>query len=228
VAPQAAPLREKPQASGSESRIISQARPVVQLAAAKNTEGATANLRQVAAITISIAPTPVSLMESQTQQFTPTLTGTINTRVAWTLSPSIGTVDGNGVYTAPATISSAQTVTVTATSAADTTKSASATVNLIPVAVSLGPATVTMGASQTQQFTASVSGAANGAVTWSLNPAVGTINNGLYTAPATICYHFLFPNRYDYRHQCGRHYRIRERCHKSSSRSRGVPEPRDD
>lgn len=63
-------------------------------------------------------------------------------------------------------------------------------------AVTVTPSSVTLGASQTQAFTATVAGsggsgvAAGGpttAVTWSLSPAVGTISaQGVYTAPATI------------------------------------------
>src|ERR1019366_9166920 len=42
-------------------------------------------------------------------------------------------------------------------------------------------------ASQTQQFTATVTGTGNAGVTWSLSPAVGTISGtGLYIAPAVI------------------------------------------
>jgi len=41
-----------------------------------------------------------------------------------------GTISTNGLYTAPATISADQTVTITATSQADPTSSASAVVNL--------------------------------------------------------------------------------------------------
>ena len=41
--------------------------------------------------------------------------------------------------------------------------------------------------SQTSQFTATVSGLSNTAVTWSLSPSVGTVSStGLYTAPASI------------------------------------------
>jgi hypothetical protein len=46
------------------------------------------------------------------------------------MSPSVGTLTTGGLYTAPATISGTQTITITATSVADTTKSASATVTL--------------------------------------------------------------------------------------------------
>ncbi|HEV3332052.1 MAG TPA: hypothetical protein VG096_13770, partial [Bryobacteraceae bacterium] len=125
-------------------------------------------------------------MGSQTQQFTPTLTGTINTAVNWSLNPPVGNINSTGLYTAPAVVNSAQTVIITGTSAADTTKFATATVNLVPVNVSLTPTVTTLSASQTQQFSPSVSGAVNPAVTWNLNPAIGSITNGLYTAPAVI------------------------------------------
>jgi len=58
-----------------------------------------------------------------------------------------------------------------------------------PVSVSVSPATTSLSASQTQQFTATVANTTNTAVTWSLNPATGagTVSStGLYTAPATI------------------------------------------
>jgi len=55
------------------------------------------------------------------------------------------------------------------------------------VSISVAPATATLNAGQTQQFTATVTGSSNTAVTWSISPNVGTINStGLYTAPSTI------------------------------------------
>ncbi len=60
-------------------------------------------------------------------------------------------------------------------------------ISVAPVAVSLTPANSTLNASQTQQFTATVTGAGNTNVTWTLNPNVGSIGaNGLYTAPAYV------------------------------------------
>ena len=57
---------------------------------------------------------------------------------------------------------------------------------LSPLAlVSVSPARVTLAASQTQQFTATVAGAANQNVTWTRAPALGSISaTGLYTAPS--------------------------------------------
>ncbi|HEY1340751.1 MAG TPA: S8 family serine peptidase, partial [Bryobacteraceae bacterium] len=55
-----------------------------------------------------------------------------------------------------------------------------------PPSVSVAPASVTLGPGQTQQFSATVTGLANTAVSWSVSPLVGTIAGGLYTAPLSI------------------------------------------
>ncbi len=56
-----------------------------------------------------------------------------------------------------------------------------------PPVVKISPTSVNLSPSQMQQFTATVTGTSNTTVTWSLNPAVGTISSaGLYTAPAAI------------------------------------------
>jgi len=57
-----------------------------------------------------------------------TVTGSGNTSVTWSVSPSVGSINSNGLYTAPAVIGTAQSVTVRATSQADPSKSATATV----------------------------------------------------------------------------------------------------
>ena len=87
-------------------------------------------------VSIWLGPASVTLpADGQQQQFTATVAGTSNTAVTWSMSPSLGTLTANGLYTAPypGTISSSQTVTITATSVADPTKSANATVTLAPV-----------------------------------------------------------------------------------------------
>jgi chitobiase/beta-hexosaminidase-like protein len=137
---------------------------------------------------VQISPSSVTLSDSRTQQFTASVTGTSNTSVTWSLSPALGTLSSSGLYTAPSNINSAQSVSVVATSVADTRQSASAVINLLPPPiVKLSPASASLLASQTQQFTATVTGASNTAVTWAFSPAVGMLSStGLYTAPATI------------------------------------------
>jgi hypothetical protein len=135
--------------------------------------------------TLSLSPAGASLNGGQSATFTPIVNGTSNTAVTWSISPQVGTVAG-GVYQAPAIIASQQTVTVTATSVANSTVSASAAVTLQPVGVTIGPASATLGAGQIATFTAPVTGTSNTAVTWSLSPSVGTLVTGVYTAPATV------------------------------------------
>jgi hypothetical protein len=143
---------------------------------------------------VSLSPASVTLLPGKTQQFTATVAGTANTAVTWSVSPTVGTISSGGLYTAPATMGSAQTVTVTATSVVNTSKKATATVTITPpVQVSVMPLQASLTTAQTQQFTATVAGTTNTAVAWSVNGVsggnrtVGTISSaGLYTAPASL------------------------------------------
>src|ERR1035438_7490307 len=55
------------------------------------------------------------------------------------------------------------------------------------VKIQLRPAAAVLSLSQTEAFTATVTGASTSAVTWMLSPAIGSISSsGIYTAPATI------------------------------------------
>ncbi|MFN7926695.1 MAG: DUF1800 family protein [Blastocatellia bacterium] len=153
-------------------------------------------------VAISLSPASASVQTSVTQQFTATVTGTANTAVTWQVNnvtggnATVGTITSSGLYTAPAAVP-AGAVTVKAISQADTTKSASANVTVtapaVPIVVSLTPASASLAVNATQQFTASVTGTANTAVTWQVNSVtggnttVGTItSSGLYAAPAAI------------------------------------------
>ena len=116
------------------------------------------------------------------QQFSATVTASSDTSVTW--SASGGTISNSGQYTAPST---AGTYTVVATSVADSTKSASAAITVTttpaPVAVTITPGSAAVQVGKTQQFSASVTGSSNTAVTWSASG--GTISaSGLYTAPS--------------------------------------------
>ena len=78
-----------------------------------------------------------SKFPTEQQPFSATVSGTSNTAVAWQVngvtggSASAGTIDVNGLYTAPAVVPSPNNpVMVTAVSQADVTKSGAATVTL--------------------------------------------------------------------------------------------------
>ena len=149
-------------------------------------------------VAVTISPTQASLQTGKTQQFTATVTGSTNVSVTWKVNDvvggnsTLGTVSASGLYTAPATAPSPNTVSVTATSAADTTKTASAAVT-VNAPISVSPASITIAATQTAQFSALVTFSTNTAVTWQVNDVAGgdsthgTISDsGLYTAPNTI------------------------------------------
>jgi Putative Ig domain/Beta-propeller repeat len=155
---------------------------VTATSVADTSKSASAAVTVNTTVAVTISPGSASLATGGSQQFTAAVSGSSNTAVTW--SATGGTVSSSGMYTAPAT---AGTYTVKATSVADSTKSASAavTVSTAPVvSVSISPASVSLLTSGTQQFTASVTGSSNTAVTWSATG--GTISTGgLYTAPAT-------------------------------------------
>jgi hypothetical protein len=140
----------------------------------------------------AVTPSSVLMAPSTTQQFTASIQGFSNTAVTWSVdsvsggSATVGTITSAGLYTAPTAIGSH---TVTATSTADTSATASASV--VVSTISVTPATATVIATNTQQFTANVPGASNVSLIWSVdgtvggNSAVGQISTaGLYTAPA--------------------------------------------
>jgi YD repeat-containing protein len=88
--------------------------------------------------TLAVTPATVTLGVGGTQQFVVTDGGVETTNVMWTVNdivggdPGVGTVSGQGLYTAPTTTVSLRTVTVTATSKDDVTVLATATVMLQP------------------------------------------------------------------------------------------------
>ncbi|HEX6501936.1 MAG TPA: hypothetical protein VF011_01725 [Terriglobales bacterium] len=151
-------------------------------------------------VSVSISPAAASVAISQNKQFQASVFGSTDTRVTWQVNstpggnPTIGTIDGNGMYIAPAAVPNPAVVSVVAVSVADSTKNASAAVNVTSSAsVTISPSTASVPLGGTQQFTAAVAGVSNHTVRWAVNgksggdAVVGTIDaNGLYTAPASI------------------------------------------
>jgi putative Ig domain-containing protein len=80
-------------------------------------------------VEIGLSPASVTLLPNAKQQFTASLSGTSNTGVTW--SATAGSIDHNGLYTAPK-ITSATNIVVTATLIADATESAKASVTVSP------------------------------------------------------------------------------------------------
>lgn len=135
-----------------------------------------------AGVAITINPATVTLVPGQTQQFAAAVAGTENPAVTWAVMPATGgTVTSSGLYTAPATVG---TYTLVATSVVDTAVKATATITVAGAPrVTINPSVMTLGAGQTQQFTATITGISNQAVTWTTSGGTVT-SGGLFTAPA--------------------------------------------
>ena len=152
-------------------------------------------------VTVTVSPKSASLQLGQTQQFSATVSGTTNAAVNWLVNgiaggnSTLGTVNSSGSYTAPSTVPGSS-ITVTADSVAQTAVSASAAVTVVtppPVTVTISPTSASLQLGQSQQFSATVSGTTNTAVSWLVNgviggsAAAGTITtNGLYTTPSSV------------------------------------------
>jgi hypothetical protein len=151
-------------------------------------------------ITVTVTPASATVSPGASMQFLATVTGTTNTAVTWQVngtpggSTTAGTINANGLYTAPNSIPSPATVRVTAVSSANTSDSGSAMVTIAQqVAVTVTPNPVTVAIFTTQQFMATVNGVLSTAVTWEVNgvtggsQATGYIStSGLFVAPSGV------------------------------------------
>lgn len=114
-------------------------------------------------VAVSISPATANVRAGSSFNFSATVTGSSNTAVSWSVNTTaggnaaLGMIDSAGNYTAPGTLPSPNTISVTATSAADATKSASSAVTLLnptPTLTGISPASTNLGT-----FTLTVTGA---------------------------------------------------------------------
>ncbi|MFZ0583104.1 MAG: IPT/TIG domain-containing protein [Candidatus Acidiferrales bacterium] len=113
-------------------------------------------------ITVSVAPTAANVRAGATQPFSATVSGTTNESVSWSVNgvaggnATLGTITANGVYTAPSTLPTPNTIVIEAISAADASANASSDVtlwNATPALSSVLPMSFVSGA-----FTLTVTG----------------------------------------------------------------------
>ena len=113
-------------------------------------------------VTVSISPASANVRAGATQSFSATVTGSSNTAVTWQVNgvqggnSATGTISSAGIYTAPATVPTSNTVAIKAVSSASSaaTGTSAATIwNPVPVLASIAPTSVSSGA-----FTISANG----------------------------------------------------------------------
>jgi hypothetical protein len=147
---------------------------------------------------VSVTPGSVGLMTGTTQQFSASVQGQTNPSLTWSVdgvaggSSMVGTINAQGLYTTPSRVGD-HTITANVASLG---QSANAAVTVFALSVSPGVSLIDPGAAQ--QFTVSVQGLSNSAVTWSVdgsaggNSSVGIITaDGLYTAPSATGAHTI-------------------------------------
>ncbi len=115
-----------------------------------------------AGVVVTITPMTAGVRAAASQQFMATVTGTSNSGVTWSINgvaggtSSTGIINSAGQYAAPQTLPSPSTVTVAATSLADSTAKATAAVTLLnptPILNNISPSTINGGS-----FTLTITG----------------------------------------------------------------------
>jgi len=127
---------------------------VAATSVANSSLSASAQITVINHIVVSVQPASVTLAPSATQGFTASVLGTSNQNVVWTVqgsgctvSGACGTVDANGIYTAPPSAPSPNTLQIVATSSDNSSQSGTANVTITAGAniQSLEPASVYAG-----------------------------------------------------------------------------------
>jgi hypothetical protein len=189
-------------------RLPAGAVTVMATSLADPTKSVSAAVTITSHLTVAITSGPTSVQNGATAQYTATVTPAPGSNpdpgVVWSVNgieggnATVGTVDANGLYTAPVVAPQPPQVTLTASSVADPSKSASISVTILTqVFISISPQTASVELEKSLQFSATVGGTTNQRVIWSVNGivggdlTVGTITNtstnpGLYTAPAAL------------------------------------------
>jgi len=198
----------------SHSRLALAVAALLAAACGASSPAATSGDPAGQSVVVATAPAETSLLPGGTLKFSAQVTGSADTTVTWSVDEAGGgTIDASGLYTAPSSegtyhVRAEHAATATGGTGslrvpADTTTSAkkgggTSVVHVgkggaQSVAVTLSPATATLDACKGQVFTASVTGASDATVTWTVTEAGGgTVTNGIYAAPqAAGTYHVV-------------------------------------
>jgi hypothetical protein len=163
---------------------------VTAVSAADSTKSASAQITVINHVVVSVQPASVTLAPLAVQGFQASVLGTSNQNVVWQVqgtacstAGACGTVDANGIFTAPASAPSPNAIQVVAISSDDPTQSGAANVAISTGAniLTLHPSSVYAGAAQ--GFTLRVDG--SGFVASSLGPGSTMLVAG--TARTTSC-----------------------------------------
>ncbi len=159
-------------------------------------------------ISVTIFPASVSVNVVTTQQFLDAVQGGTNSVTIWQVNgvtggnDTVGRIDSNGLYHAPATVPSPAMVSVGAVAFEDQKVAATSAVTIVPAPIVTitspsAPVTVTSGTANTLTFSATETGGATDTILWLVGPVgglgvlggnatLGTITaSGVYSPPRT-------------------------------------------
>lgn len=160
------------------------------VSAADPSKSASAQITVINHVLVSVQPANVTLAPLAVQGFQASVLGTTNQNVTWQVQGAAcaavgacGTVDASGIFTAPASIPSPNTIQIVAISVDDPTQSGTANVTIAggPNLLTLHPSSVYTGAAQ--GFTLRLDG--SGFAAWSPGPGSTILIAG--TARTTSC-----------------------------------------
>jgi hypothetical protein len=151
---------------------------------------------------VDVQPATTAVAPGGQVKFAAVVTGTVNTKVAWTiLETGGGAIDSTGLYTAPTT---AGTFHVRASSPVDSTAVGTATVTVTQqsaITVTVTPTSGAIHSCETLTFRSSVTGTSDTSVNWTVQEGAtgGMIDAaGVYTAPNVAgTYHVVATSRAD-------------------------------
>jgi len=139
---------------------------VTAISQADTTQSASASVTILPHIVVSVLPGNASLANNGQQRFSASISGTDNQQVTWTIAGagcgaagSCGRIDSTGLYVAPSAAPAPDLISVSATSAEDTSQSGTATVTIsgAPAISNLAPTSAYAGSAG--GFTLRISGA---------------------------------------------------------------------
>lgn len=153
-------------------------------------------------VIVTVSPTSAQPFTGDQVPFTANVQHAASSAVTWQVNGmtggnplTVGMIDSSGVYTAPGSVPSTPTVTITAVLQSDSNKMGSASVTIKSLSAIQGPLAVSprlssVTTSQILQLQVATAGLSNDDVNWAVddvpngNPTRGTITpNGLYSPP---------------------------------------------
>ena len=201
----------RPSRDGARSGVWRSGIFVLSLLAAlfSNACGSLVSSGSPAAVIITVSPASAQPFAGTTVTFTANVQNAGSSAVSWQVNaipggnPTIGTISGSGVFTAPSVAPTPATETVTAVLQADPGKSASSTVDILSQSSIQGPLSLLPGlssvtTSQSLQLQVATAGVSNRDVNWLVdgvangNSLTGTISTtGLYAPPGAAGSHLV-------------------------------------